>query len=325
MPIRLSVPLPFEPPPPLLMSQQAEAEGAADLAQAARWRYVLRYRHEHRAQDEVEISVSFNVRADPAVRDAGPAGFAHTIVARLIHADDGEDVEALRLRRDSPATPWPQVVYFASTGEALDLGDGIDDGDERGYVLPAPQPIPGWQDLGLRWSGLDVVQAQNANAALSAVRNRGLVDDASEVPVYRTSTVTAPQPVAPLNRWRQDFAIRAGDESVETALTAALDRLFGSRLIGQPLALQLSYAYAPGSAGGADLPLVTVPVALQAPQPFDAATPKRIVEVLSAWRATNQPPALRAQWRLALLQYAQIGPDTAQPLLDLQTLVYPLG
>jgi len=325
MPIRLSVPLPFEPPPPVLMSQQAEAEGAADLAQAARWRYALRYRHEHRVQDEVEISVSFNLRADPDARDAGPAGFAHNVVARLIHSDDGEAVEALRLRRDSPATEWPRIVYFTSTGEPLDLGDGVDEGDERRYVLPVPQPVPGWQDLGLQWSCLDVAQAQNANAALSAVRNRGLVGDASDVPVYRTRTVTAPQPVAPLNRWRQDFVIRTGDEPVETALTAALDQLFGNRLVGQTLALQLSYAYAPGSADGADLPLVTLPVALQAPQPFDAAIPKRIVEVLSAWRDAYQPPALRAQWRLALMQYAQIEPDTAQPLLDLQTLVYPLG
>jgi hypothetical protein len=326
MPIRLSLPLPFEPPPPLLVSQQADAEGADDLAQAARWCCELRYRHEHRAQDEVEITVSFNVRADTAMRDAGPALFTRGVVTRLIHAGDGEDVEALLLRRMSPATPWPRVVYFTSTGEALDLGDGVDDGEERRYLIPTPQPAPGWHDLGLRWCGLDVARAQNANTALTAVRNRGLVDESSEIPVYRTTTVTAPQPVAPLNRWRQDFAIRVGDESVEMALTAAVDDLFGDDAFGQPLALELSYAYAPGLADDeTDLPLICVPVALQPPQPFDATTSKRIAEALTAWQAANQPPARRAQWRIALVQYAQIAPDTQQPLLDLQSLVYRLG
>ncbi|HWU51663.1 MAG TPA: hypothetical protein VN153_02510 [Tahibacter sp.] len=326
MPIRLSLPLPFEPPPPLLVSQQADAEGADDLAQAARWCCELRYRHEHRAQDEVEITVSFNVRADTAMRDAGPALFTRGVVARLIHAGDGEDVEALLLHRTSPATPWPRVVYFTSAGEALDLGDGIDDGEERRYLIPTPQPAPGWHDLGLRWCGLDVARAQNANTALTAVRNRGLVDKRSGIPVYRTTTVTAPQPVAPLNRWRQDFAIRVGDESVEMALTAAVDDLFGDDAFGQPLALALSYAYAPGPADDeTDLPLICVPVALQAPQPFDATTSKRIAEALAAWQAANQPPARRAQWRVALVQYAQIAPDTQRPLLDLQSLVYRLG
>lgn len=318
MPIRLSVPLPFGPPPPLLASQQADAEGAADLAQAARWRYELHYLHEHRAQDEVEIAVSFNVRADAAAADAGPAGFARNVVVRLIHSDDGEDVEALQLRRDTPAADWPQAAYLTAAGERIDLGAGVDDGDARRYLLP-PQPVQAWHGVSLRWGGLCVAQAQNARAALSAVRNRGLVDETSDVPVYRTITVVAADAVAPLNRWSQDFAIGAGGERFEAALDAAIGELFGDRAPGQQLSLALSYACAPRP----DLPPLTLPVVLQPPQPFDAATAPRIAAALAAWQAANQPPTLHAEWQVALVQYAQIASEP-RPLLDLQRLVYRL-
>lgn len=319
MPIRLSVPLPFEPPPPLLVSQRADAEGAADLAEAARWRCELQYLHEHRAQDEVELTVSFNVRADAAAADAGPAAFARSVVVRLIHSDDGEDVEALQLRRTSATTDWPQATYVAAGGQRLDLGAGVDDGDGRRYVLP-PQPAQTWHGVSLRWGGFGVAQAQNARAALTAVRNRGLVDDTSGIPVYRTATVVAADVVAPRNRWSQDFDIGAGGERLESALDAALGELFGNRAAGQPLALTLSYAYAPGP----DLPLVTLPVLRQPPQPFDAATMQRIAAALAAWQASNQPPTRRAEWQIGLVQYPQIAADTARPLLDLPRLVYRL-
>ena len=61
MPIRPTVPpLLWEPAPPGIETQGASAQGAANLAETALWRYHLCYWHEHRAQDEVIVTVSFN-------------------------------------------------------------------------------------------------------------------------------------------------------------------------------------------------------------------------------------------------------------------------
>ncbi|WP_257389607.1 hypothetical protein, partial [Tahibacter caeni] len=322
MSIRLHLPLPYEPAPPIIAAQLAVAPAAADLAGAARWCYELRYLHEHRAQDEIEIAVSFNVRA-AAAADAGPAGFDERVVARLVYGDDDE-IRSLRLRRTTPSTHWPRAGHVTPAGERIDLGDGVGDGDERDYPIDPPLPAAGWQALSLRWCGLTVADAQNARAALTAVRNRGLVDDASDIPVYRTATVVAADTVAPLNQWSQDFEIGAPGENLEGALVAAFGVLFGARAIGQPLALRLYYAYALAADDPADALLGVLPVALQPPQPLAATTAAEIAARLAGWQAQNQPPSLRARWQIELVQYAQIGTDVPRPLLDLRRLVYRL-
>ncbi len=64
MPTRPRVPLPVESATPYIESQTATAQGSADLAELAQWRYRLDYRHEHRAQDVVVVAVAFNAPPD---------------------------------------------------------------------------------------------------------------------------------------------------------------------------------------------------------------------------------------------------------------------
>ncbi|WP_313913378.1 hypothetical protein [Tahibacter sp.] len=104
MPIRPTVPpLLWEPAPPGIETQGASAQGAANLAETALWRYHLCYWHEHRAQDEVIVTVSFN--GDPlsdttVAPDGAPPRIDYQLTVQLDFSDDGESIEALRLTRE---------------------------------------------------------------------------------------------------------------------------------------------------------------------------------------------------------------------------------
>ena len=322
------LPLRAEPPPPVIESQGASAQGAADLVEAVRWRYHLRYLHPHAAQDEVMIVLSLNVATpDEAVADDAPPRDDFRLAARLVYSDDGEFVVALRLTREPddalPAGRWPTADVRLPSEPPVDLGDGVGDGTERTYAFDPPVPGEGWAGVGLTWHGLGVASAQNARASLAVVRNRGLVDPATGGDaVLRTATVQAWGPVAPLNRWPDDIDISGLGDSVGAALAAVL----GEFRSGQRVSIEAFYGYRvqpPAERPSSDpdaLPLAYLPVGQYGDLAIDASTAARIAETLDEWRRAYDPPARGAQWRLSLVLYAQfVAPE---PLLDLRSLVY---
>ncbi|MBE9499734.1 hypothetical protein IHE61_20870 [Streptomyces sp. GKU 257-1] len=76
-PTRVPVPLRAYPAPPVLLGQAAGASatspspGAEPLAGAPLWTYSLTYTHEHAAQDEVWVTVVFNVSGEAALSGSG--------------------------------------------------------------------------------------------------------------------------------------------------------------------------------------------------------------------------------------------------------------
>jgi hypothetical protein len=335
MPTRSTVPpLLWEPAPPAIETQSASAQGATDLAETALWRYHLRYWHEHQAQDEVVITVSFNSvpSSDVAVAaDGAPGGVDCRLTVQLDFGDDGESIEALRLTREPdeamPAGRWPCVDHRTSDGAISDLGNGVGEGGERTYAFDPPVPYGSSQRIGLTWDGLDVAGLQNARASLVAVRNRGLrdPDPGVETLVYRTANVQAPTLVMPHNRWSDAIDISALGDTVQVALDAAFTTLFGKHRIGQRIAIKLSYGYSlPPDTGSDTATMAHLPVALSQTQPITAQTSAQVAEALSAWRAANDPPRARGEWVISLAQFAQIDTAAALPLLELDRLVYRL-
>lgn len=334
MPTHSPVPLLAEPPPPLLLSQEARAQGAADLAETAQWRYRLRYLHEHRAQDEVIVMASFNVPpSEDAVATApgdAPSRADYRLSARLDFSEDGENIVALRLSCEQgepgPAGCWPYADYASSDGLLVDLGTGAGEGGVRCYVFEPALPYEGWPAIGLSWDGLNVAAAQNARAALAVVRNRGLVDEAAAVEsVYRTPSVAATAAVAPHNRWPHAIDIGTLADSVDTALNAAFATLFGERWVGQPVTLGLSYGYSPLPGAEPDTaPMLYLPVGLHPKLPLEPATATLLAGLLASWKDAAQPPETAGEWAFSLALFSQVDTQAVQPLLDLGRLVYRL-
>lgn len=331
MPHRSIPPLPAKPAPPVVTEQSAFAQKVASLADTARWRYRLRYLHEHAAQDEVIVAVAFNLASMSDATDDAPPRIEYRVVARLEYSDDGECIASLRLTRvaeaSGPAGNWPDVDWRSPSGEIVDLGNGTGEGAERTYGFDPPVPAGAWPDIGLTWHGLDVAHAQNARASLAAVRNRELepVAGGDEVVVYRTATIDAMTAVAPLNRWSQDIDIGDFGDTVHAALDAILSTLFGRRRVGQRIALELHYAYRllPDAEPDASL-MVMVPVGLSPQLTLDATTVAQIAATLAAWHDATSPPATGAEWVFSLVQFSQVDTREPAPLLDLRRLVYRL-
>lgn len=332
MPIRPTIqPLLCEPAPPAIQTQGASAQGAGDLAETALWRYHLRYWHEHRAQDEVIVTASFNSVPPSEAADGAPTGIDYRLTVQLDFSEDGESIEALRLTREPdealPAGRWPCVDYRASDGAIIDLGHGVGEGEERTYAFDPPAPYGSSQSIGLTWSGLDVAGLQSACASLVAVRNRGLGEQnpGAESIVYRTANVRAPTVVLPYNRWPDDIDIGALGDTVDVAIGTVFATLFGKHCIGQRVAIKLCYGYSLLPDTGSDTaPMVYLPVGLHTIQPITAQTSAQIAAMLTAWKAATDPPTTRCEWVISLAQFAQIDTATAQPLLELDRLVYRL-
>jgi hypothetical protein len=332
MSTRLILPLLVEPAPPTLGPQDATAQGAADLAETALWRYHLRYWHEHAAQDEVIVTVSFNIAPSDDEMNI-PADDTPRVncvlAAQLDYSDDGERIEALRLTRahdePGPAGRWPCADYRSSAGLIVDLGNGTGDGTVRTYAFDPPMLSEGWPGIGLIWSDLDVTCAQNARASLAVVRNRGLGDHdapADEV-VYRTATVDALDVVTPFNHWPQDIDISGLGDSVEAALDATFTALFGDRRIGQRATLGLSYGYQLLPAADSDAgPMTYLPVALYPNQPITATTATQIASTLAAWKEANNPATTGSEWLFSLVLFSQVDTRAPRSLLELGRLVY---
>ncbi|MFK0258317.1 hypothetical protein [Streptomyces sp. NPDC090445] len=90
---RANVPVPLRayPAPPVLLGQTAGATFAQEpptLAGAPRWTYGVGYVHEHAAQDEVRVTVAFNVTGGAGPADAGTDDVVSAL-ARYVSVADG--------------------------------------------------------------------------------------------------------------------------------------------------------------------------------------------------------------------------------------------
>jgi len=144
---RIPLPLRAYPAMPALAEQGAVAQGAADLAETALWRYHLRYSHEHAAQDDVIVTASFNIappmsdvlatgRTDIAASLARYDHAAGALWSKLAYYDDplaGDAATAANAAAsfadlvDAVATDW--AGYWAplaqATSKAGDVIDGV--------------------------------------------------------------------------------------------------------------------------------------------------------------------------------------------------------
>lgn len=326
MPTPPLAPLHAEPAPPVLESQSALAQGADGLAELAQWRYVLRYRAEHAAQDEVIVTVSFNTPSpgDATAADAPPRADRRYRL-QLDYGEAPDTVQAVRLTREFDAAgtagDWPDLEYRPASGDAIALGTGEGDAATRRYPIDPPQPSPYGAGIGLSWNRLGTAEVQNARASLAVVRNGNLGQQFLDEPIRRTATVDAPQVVAPSNRWTQDVAIDTFGGNLEHTLAAVFRQAFGPFFCGLRVRVGLDYGFRVDGAD-APTPLISyVPVVLAPVDAITAATAGDIAAAAARWQDATAPSTRDARWRIALAQFSQIDPRLPQPLVLIESLI----
>lgn len=326
MPTRSLAPLLVEPAPPYIEAQSAAAQGDGDLAELARWCYRLDYRHEHAAQDEVLVTIAFNVppAADAAAAEAVPARVEWRYRARLIYGDDGECIAALQLASEpaesGPAPRWPQACYRTNADAEIALGGGEGEGGQRRYAFDPPLMYEGWPRIGLSFGALALSDIQNAQASLVAIRNGDLDEPVTDDQIFHSPTTTA-EAVSPFVRWSHDVTIDALGDSIDTALDALFAHWFGERRNRQCVSLQMSYGFRVGTAGSDLLPMTYLPVGLLSMHPLGNETAQRVAEALTSWRDVHAPTASDAEWLFALTLFSQLDTRMPQPLLEVSRII----
>ena len=280
----------------------------------------------------------------PAVDGAGentaevPTTTTFGFRVRLTYS--GQVIESLELEalqaQPGPAGQWPFAVYTAPSGRVVDLGQGSDQDGLRVYPFPTQDPVPAaaWAGIRLEWRGLSTATTQNAGAEISVERNRLLLPPlqgqkpipTSDAFVFSTGVVSASSLATPLVQWSEPFDITALGSTVEAALGAALQELFGAAMDGLPVTIQLSYGFQLVAAAGGDTEgLRTVlPVAFYPDQSLSAGTAGELAGVLTAWQQVQNPQTTGGAWIIALTQVSQLPITDRRPLLTLRELVYSL-
>ena len=119
------VPLRAHPAVPLIVGQTAEAthrgEAQPTLAEAAQWTYGLTYSHEHAEQDEVLLTVVFNVTRTVGDALTGASDLAASLAKYVLQADLLRDLMSWYADPPSPAPAELPVVreHVAGTIAAL--------------------------------------------------------------------------------------------------------------------------------------------------------------------------------------------------------------
>lgn len=329
MPFHPTAPLLREPAPPFLESQVALAQGAGDLAELAQWRYRLRYRAEHMAQDVVIVTVAFNVPpGGDASASAAPPRADDQYRVQLEYGDDGEQLRALRLVRErrvpAPAIQWPEVAFRASADAVVDLGQGEGDDTTRTYVIDPRLLPPQWPGVELTWSRLATSALQSARASLAVVRNGDAGLTGAGEHIFRSATVDAASAAVPLVRWTQDIPIRDLGDALGIALDASFARLFGEHHIGRRVTVQLSYGHRLMPVDAGDALMSYQPVTMYPVGAITATLASELAAAAAAWQGAYGPGAQGDEWLIALAQFSEIDVQAAQPLLDIDRLTYPV-
>ncbi|MDY7092720.1 MAG: hypothetical protein SX243_07080 [Acidobacteriota bacterium] len=274
-----------------------------------------------------------------AVTEDAPASASFQFRLRLTYS--GETIESLVIEalqaQPGPVGQWPYATYTAPSGRVVDLGQGSGQGDQRVYDFPTDEPVPAaaWAQIGLEWRGLSTATQQNASVTLSVQRNRELLPPGqpqiptSEAFVFSTATVSAPGLATPLNQWSEPFDITSLGATVEAALQAAFQQLFGDAMDGQPVTIQLSYGFqlvAPGSGDPEGL-RTFLPVALYPNQTLDNTTAATLSQALAAWQQAQSPQTAGGAWLIGLTQFSQLSSTSGshRALLNVQEMVYRLS
>ena len=259
----------------------------------------------------------------------GPAPETYGFTARLDPEWDPVDArwyyKALVLSRDRPQGPlgWPAMGYFEPGQPVVDLGPGVDVGEERSYAFPPKVEAFGLLGYEMRFERLHVASYQTAQSEVQVTRNAQLLDHGPKTRagfVYQTQTLAFPSPTAPLLSWDRPFAIGPWvDPVADNPLVPVFEAMFDGDDSARKIDCAILYGYELG--GTPPDALVTyLPVKFRPKFDYAPGTPKEIAEAVAEWEGEQQPATDGAEWVFGLSLYSTVVPTDERPLLQLRRL-----
>ncbi len=262
-----------------------------------------------------------------------PHEFYHYLATLDSALVDGIDVYVtLTLKRlDADGTAgWPEIVVIRDDGAEAPLTGGTPAGDTRIYQFPSglgATVVPAFTRLGFRYTipALHIARYQNANAAVSVIRNAQLLGangpETSSSFVYRTPQLGFPEPLVPLITVDERLDIGTWTHTASTSpLTTLFDKIFDHDPAGREIAVAIRYGY---TLVASDPPIETLlPVKLHPRFEYSAAsTVQSIIDAVDTWANQVQPVSVGGLWGFAISLYSSTDPALDRPLLELQRVV----
>jgi hypothetical protein len=204
--------------------------------------------------------------------------------------------------------------------------------DVRIYSFPGNTAdlVPAFTKLAFRCTihGLHIARYQNANAAVSVIRNAHLLGaggpETCSAFVYSTPQLGFPEPLVPLITIGRRLDIGTWTTSASSnPLTPLFDQMFDGDPAGREIAVAIRYGY---TLVPSEPPIETLlPVKLHPRFLYDPATTvASIIAAVEDWAGQVQPVTAGGLWGFDISLYSSTDPALDRPLLELKRVVSPL-
>ncbi|MCT9825453.1 hypothetical protein [Pseudomonas veronii] len=271
-----------------------------------------------------------------APSSGAPHEFYHYLATLDAAQVDGVDVYLTltlqRLHADG-SVGWPDIEVICDDGTRVPLSADTPLGDTQVYHFPGDDPskqVPAFSRLGVQYTlkHLHIARYQNANAAVSVIRNAQLLGPEGPQTctafVYRTPQLSFPEPLVPLISVDSRLAIGTWTQSAASnPLTPLFEQMFDNDFVGRQIAVSIRYGY---TLVPSTPPIETMlPVKLHPRFTYDQATTvQSIIDAVAVWAEQADPVSLGGLWGLRIVLYSTTDPSLDRPLLELQRVVSPI-
>lgn len=271
-----------------------------------------------------------------APSSGAPHEFYHYLATLDAAQVDGVDVYVTltlqRLHADG-SVGWPDIEVIRDDGTRVPLSADTPLGDTQVYHFPGDDPskqVPAFSRLGVQYTlkHLHIARYQNANAAVSVIRNAQLLGPEGPQTctafVYRTPQLSFPEPLVPLISVDSRLAIGTWTQNAASnPLTPLFEQMFDNDFVGRQIAVSIRYGY---TLVPSTPPIETMlPVKLHPRFTYDhATTVQSIIDAVAVWAEQADPVSLGGLWGLRIVLYSTTAPSLDRPLLELQRVVSPI-
>lgn len=272
----------------------------------------------------------------PAPSSGAPHEFYHYLATLdSVRVDEVDVYVTLTLKRlhADGTLGWPDINVIRDDGTLVSLTADAPLDNTQVYRFPGDDTakrVPAFSRLGFQYilKHLHIARYQNANAAVSVIRNAQLLGPEGPQTctafVYRTPQLSFPEPLVPLISVDGRLAIGSWTQSAASnPLTPLFEQMFDNDFVGRQIAVSIRYGY---TLVPSTPPIETMlPVKLHPRFTYDQATTvQSIIDAIAVWAEQADPVSLGGLWGLSIILYSTTDPSLDRPLLELQRVVSPI-